>query len=93
MAAAMNSRRLMENRPMRSSGNFRRHAMPPFVYPPRPCSHASEYVVSVGSVKVMLFMSTPMVEARSRNSFHRDRSALTSSVIACGPNRRQRARR
>ena len=59
IAAARNSSKLIDNFPQYSIGNSYLQANPSLVYPPIPCSHASEYEVMVGSVKVMLLMSTP----------------------------------
>ena len=65
MAAATNSRTLMESRPMISFGSGSRHAIPFVLYPPMPCSQASENVVTVGVVKVILLILTPLVETES----------------------------
>ena len=40
--AAINSNKLMEKKPTRYSGNLYLQATPPTIYPPNPCSQASE---------------------------------------------------
>lgn len=61
IADAINSSRLIENFPMSAGGNSYRHASPSELNPPSPCSHASDMVVPVGSVNVILFISIPFV--------------------------------
>ena len=56
---AINSSKLMLNTPIRSGGRKYRHANPSMLYPPNPCSHASDMTTNVGLVKVIILISTP----------------------------------
>ena len=86
ITAAMNSSRLIDNLPRCSIGISYRHAKPSLLYPPKPCSQASERHIVVGSVKVMLLISFPLQLALSRRCFQRRRSSRERSSMVSGPN-------
>ena len=85
IAAARNSSKLIDTLCCSSGGIAQRHANPSVLYPPIPCSHASEYVVAVGEVKVMLLMSMPLVEMEFRMVIQRRMSSVSLWFIFCVP--------
>ena len=86
MAAAANSRRFIERLFLRWGGSSNLHARPRELYPPIPCLLASEMVVTVGKVQVILFMFTPLAVIVFRNSSQRWMSFCSVCLICCGPN-------
>ena len=75
IAAAINSSKLIDNFPIMSSGRLYFQAIPAVLYPPMPCSQASEYVVTVGIVNVIFFISIPFLLTVFRILIHRWRSS------------------
>ena len=73
--AAMNSRTLMDALPRRMMGMSYCQALPCMERPPRPHVQASEYVVAVGMVTVMLLMLTPLLAKCSKINLHNFRSS------------------
>ena len=77
MTAAMNSSKFIENFPISAGGNSYRHANPFVLNPPIPCSHASEIVVPVGWVNVILLISIPLVLTNWRRVIQKWISSLS----------------
>eukprot|EP00957_Ditylum_brightwellii_P047003 3568847-Ditylum_brightwellii.AAC.2 len=59
MAAAKNSMALSIKTPMSSGGSCHRQALPVAVYPPMPCSDASDQKRMLAAWKTMLLMEMP----------------------------------
>ena len=81
IADAINYSKLTDNLPINSFGNYILHANPLILYPPIPYSHASETHISVGSVNMMLFISTPFFDVRCSKSIQNLKSAFTACDI------------
>ena len=62
MMAAMNSSRFIVKMPCKSGGSLYLHARSQLLYPPNPVSHASDFEMSVGDVKLTMLMSIPKVD-------------------------------
>ena len=69
-ADARNSRRFNVSLPCHSAGILHRHAMPFLLYPPMPCSQASDHSVTDGLTKYMLLIGTPLVVTCWSNFIH-----------------------
>ena len=74
----------MECRPTISGGRANRHAIPSVLYPPMPVSQASEYIVTVGLVNVMLLISITLSLTASRKVSHNCKSTLCVFVWDLG---------
>ena len=73
--------------PCRSGGSLYLHAKPQLLYPPKPISHASDFAMSVGDVKIsILFMSIPRVDTCWRRVIHSFRSCVSHGCNFCLPN-------
>ena len=84
----INSSKLIENFPIRAGGSSYRHAKPSVLYPPMPCSQASDMVGSVGSVgsvNVILFISIPSVLTFCSRDIQRWMSFLSCFDGVCDP--------
>ena len=86
MIAAMNSSRFMVKMPYSFVGSSYRHARPQLLYPPIPVSHASDFAMSVGDVKLTMFMSIPRVDTCWRRVIHSFKSCLSAVCSLCFPN-------
>ena len=64
---AINSSKLIDFLPMSAGGNLYRQDNLSELNPPIPCSHASDIVVPVGSVNLILCMSMTLVLTYCRN--------------------------
>ena len=62
-----------------------RHDIPSVSYHPIPVSQASEYVVAVGLVNVMLLISIPLFLTAPSKISHNCKSAHCALFGICGP--------
>ena len=85
ITAAMNSRRFMESFPVSAGGSSYLQASPSELNPPNPCSHASNIVVPVGLVNVMLLMLIPFVLTCCKSPIQSWRSSPPCLFGVCAP--------
>ena len=85
IAAVVNLSKFIEKTPINSNGKSYRHANPSKLNPPIPCLHASDIVVFVGLVKVILLISIPLVLAYCRRESQRWMSCCLSLAGVCDP--------
>ena len=73
------------NTPCYSGGMYKLHDMPLSLYPMIPYPQASNHSVTVGVVKNMLFIGTPLSITHWRIFIYRYRSCLCQDWSHCGP--------
>ena len=83
--AAMNSSKFIVNFPCIDSGSSYLQARPLMLNPPIPTSQASDTVISVGVVKVILLMEMPSLEHLFRSVDQSSRSSRTPGGMDWGP--------